>query len=142
MPKVKYTAAKGLYQESGSGLDLTGDLALTGALSVASTLAFSNKLVGSLDTRSGAGAVSLNTLTTLVATGAGAAAITLAAGATGQLKVLVMSADGGGDATLTPAGGILSGATTIVFNDLGDSVILVYTGTKWAVVTNNGCTIA
>lgn len=142
MPKVKYTEAKGLYQESGAGLELSGDLALTGALSVSKSLLFSNKLVGSVDTRAGAGVVSLITLTTLVTTTGSSAAITLAAGTEGQLKVLVMSADGGGDATLTPAGGLLSGATTIAFNDIGDSVILVYTGAKWAVLVNNGCTIA
>lgn len=34
MPKVTYTAAKGLVQETGSGFDVTSDLALTGALTV------------------------------------------------------------------------------------------------------------
>jgi len=140
MPKVKYTSTKGLYQESGSGLDLSGDLALTGALSVSSALAFSGKLVGSIDTRADAGAVSLNTLTTLVTT-TGARAITLAAGTAGQIKIIAMTVDGG-DATLTPAGGILGGTTTITFNDVGDAVVLVFNGTKWTVVVNNGCTIA
>jgi len=32
MPRVKYTAAKGLYQEAGSGLDITGALEITGEI--------------------------------------------------------------------------------------------------------------
>jgi hypothetical protein len=32
MPRVKYTAGKGLYQEAGSGLDITGTLEITGEI--------------------------------------------------------------------------------------------------------------
>jgi hypothetical protein len=47
----------------------------------------------------------------------------------------------GGDATLTPA--TLAGGTTITFNDVGDSVVLIYNTTGgWAVLSNNGATVA
>jgi hypothetical protein len=32
MPRVKYTAGKGLYQEAGSGIDITGTLEITGEI--------------------------------------------------------------------------------------------------------------
>ena len=142
MPKVKYTEAKGLYQESGAGLDLAGDLALTGALSVASTLSFSNKLVGSVDAKSTGGAVGLNTLITLVSTVSAPLAMSLAAGTAGQLKILLMTArNSTNDVVLTVAGGLVDTNNTITFNSVGDAVVLVYTGAKWAVVTNNGAAI-
>lgn len=87
---------------------------------------------------SGAGAVNLTTpVTELVTTGANA--LTLAAGVQGQLKTIVMRTDGG-DGTLTPAG--LLGGTTITFNDVGDSCMLLSSGSSWFIVANNGCTVA
>ena len=85
------------------------------------------------------GAVNLTTpVTTLASTGA--YAVTLAAGGVGQIKIITMVVDGG-DATLTPA--TLSGGSTIVFNDVGDSVILVYHNTiGWKAIMNNGTTIS
>jgi len=127
MPKVIINDSQGLKQVSGSGLEID------------SLLTLSSGLVGSVDTRAEAGAVSLTSLVTLVTTTA-ARAITLAAGETGQIKVIVMTVDGG-DATLTPAGGILGGTTTITFADVSDAVVLVYTGAKWAVVSNVGCAV-
>jgi len=127
MPKVIINDSQGLKQVSGSGLEID------------SLLTLSSGLVGSVDTRAEAGAVSLTSLVTLVTTTA-ARAITLAAGETGQIKVIVMTVDGG-DATLTPTGGILGNTTTITFADVGDAVVLVYTGAKWAVVSNVGCAV-
>ena len=158
MPKVIYNSTKGLYQSAGTGISLEGNLVLTGSTTVSSTLnvagsatlastlnvagsaTLSGALIGSIDTRAEAGAVSLTTLTTMVTT-TGARAISLAAGTNGQIKIITMTVDGG-DATLTPANGLLGGATTITFNDVGDTVVLVYTSPKWAVVSNNGTTIA
>ena len=45
MPRVKYTAAKGLFQEAGSGLDITGSLEITGAASVSGNLTGAKKEV-------------------------------------------------------------------------------------------------
>jgi hypothetical protein len=88
---------------------------------------------------SGAGAVNVSSVTTKI-TSTGANALTLADGSDGQIKILVMVVDGG-DATLTPT--TKTGFSTIVFNDVGDSCMLVFfTTLGWMVVSNNGCTIS
>ncbi len=92
-----------------------------------------------IDSQSGAGAISLFTdLTKLTTTGADA--LTLADGVDGQSKQIVMVTDGG-DGTLTPA--TKTGYSTITFNDAGDTVTLLFTTTKgWLIMSNNGCTVA
>jgi len=83
--------------------------------------------------------VDLTSLITQVTT-TSADALTLANGTNGQLKIITMVADGG-DGTLTPA--TFANGTTITFNDVGDSAILVYNTTGgWAVVGSTGVTIA
>lgn len=96
-------------------------------------------LTGSTQALSGAGAVNLTTVTTKV-TSTGANALTLADGVDGQIKIILMVVDGG-DATLTPS--TKTGYSTIVFNDAGDGVTLVFTTTQgWICVGNNGATIS
>lgn len=127
----------------GSTLAVTGTSAFTGAITatggitgpVTSTGAF----IGGTQALSGAGAVDVVSLTTKV-TSTGANALTLANGTDGQVKIIVMVVDGG-DATLTPT--TKTGFSTIVFNDIGDGVGLVYTTTTgWIVFANNGATIS
>jgi hypothetical protein len=96
------------------------------------------KTVGTVQALVAAGAVDLTNLVTTIASG-GAIALTLADGAAGQLKVISMITDGG-DATLTPTN--LQGGTTITFNDVGDTVTLLFVGTKWAIIANTGATVA
>ena len=94
---------------------------------------------GTVQALSGAGAVDITSMITQVTT-TGANALTLANGANGQMKIITMVADGG-DGTLTPT--TFANGTTITFNDVGDSVLLVYNTTGgWAAVSNVGCTIA
>jgi len=94
---------------------------------------------GTVQALSGAGAVDVTSLITQVTT-TGADALTLANGANGQIKIITMVADGG-DGTLTPA--TFANGTTITFNDVGDSVILVYNTTGgWAAVGEVGVAIA
>ncbi len=94
---------------------------------------------GATQALSGAGAVNLTTLITKV-TSTGANALTLADGVDGQVKMIVMVVDGG-DATLTPT--TKTGFSTIVFNDIGDGVTLVFTTTTgWILVGNNGATVS
>ena len=103
------------------------------------TLLSGDKTVASVQALSGAGAISLNTLHTALTT-TGAQAQTLANGVAGQIKTISMVVDGG-DGTLTPA--TLAGGTTITFNDVGDSVMLIYNTTGgWSIVSNTGCTVA
>jgi hypothetical protein len=93
----------------------------------------------SVQSLSGAGAIDVVTGVTEVTTTA-ADALTLANGTVGQIKIIVMKADGG-DGTITPV--TFAGGTTIAMNDVGDSVMLTYATTiGWVLVANNGCTIA
>ncbi len=96
------------------------------------------KLDGTVQTLTGAGAVSLLTYSTLLVTTA-ANALTLAAGTEGQSKFIKMKTDGG-DGTLTVTN--LQGGTTLTFNDAGDFVHLFYQDSKWNILTNSGATLA
>lgn len=110
---------------SSLGFDSTGKVGITGG-------------TASVQALTAAGAVNLTTQLTTIAT-SGAIAITLADGTANQRKVIAMTVDGG-DATLTPAH--LQGGTTLTFNDVGDVVHLIFIGTKWFIISNNGATLA
>lgn len=84
-------------------------------------------------------AVSNTTSITTISTGSASGTFTFADGVQGQIKVIVMLADGGYDATINPAN--LAGGSSITFTDVGDAVVLVYITSQWFVVSNNGCTI-
>ena len=112
------------------------------ARSAPDVLLSGSRTIAETETANGAGssvALSLDVLHSAIVT-TGAQAFSLANGSNGQLKTISMVTDGG-DATLTPA--TLAGGTTITFNDVGDSVVLIYNTTGgWAVLSNNGATIA
>ena len=95
-------------------------------------------LASSTHSLNGAGAVSLTeSITEWTTTGADAG--TLADGVEGQVKYIVMIADGG-NGTLTPDN--LAGTdTTITFDDIGDAVTLLFTNGEWYVVGQNGVTL-
>ena len=96
-------------------------------------------LFGSVQSLSGAGAVNTTDAVTELTT-TSADALTLANGTPGQVKIITMIADGG-DGTLTPT--TLHGGTTITFDDVGESVVLVYhTTIGWKAVSVSGATIA
>lgn len=57
-------------------------------------------------------------------TGGDAEALTLANGVPGQVLIINLTTDGGGDGTLTPV--TKTGWATIVFADAGDKAILLY----------------
>jgi len=95
---------------------------------------------GTVGTRSGAGAVPLTAATVQVTTSGSAAALTLANGTVGQILTIVMTTDGGGDATLTPT--TKTGFSTITFDAVGNSVTLQYfTTLGWMILANNGATV-
>jgi hypothetical protein len=76
------------------------------------------------------------------ATGADAEALTLADGEPGQVLVVHLTTDGGGDGTLTPA--TATGWATIVFADAGDQAVLMYVDdvTGWIILSVTGLTAA
>lgn len=119
-------------------ISLARNTSVTGTLAVSGNATLSAGLIGSKQALSGAGAINVTTLTTAWTTTA-ADAGTLADGAEGQIKNIVMVADGG-DGTLTPTN--FGNGTTITFDDVGDSVQLQFLASNWWVLSNNGCTIA
>lgn len=121
-------------QVATAGVTIDGVLAKDGGVSANSMFAGFFP-VAAQDTRADAGAVSVANYSTLVTT-TGAAAITLASGTQiGQMKKIAMTVDGG-DATLT-----LTGYTSIVFDDAGDYVVLMWNGAAWFVLENSGTTV-
>ena len=89
------------------------------------------------------GAINLTTTATYFATSGGAATATLAAGYNGQIKTIMMAADGGDMVvTVTNAGWKSSGTGSITFNDIGDAVTLQYINSKWYCIGNNGTVFA
>ena len=78
-------------------------------------------------------AISVSTAVTLLET-AGSNATTLADGTVqGQIKIIVNDTDGG-SSQLTPADPL--GFSNIDFANDGDSVMLIWTGTSWAVLSS------
>lgn len=95
-------------------------------------------LVGGVSTRTGAGAIDVTNLVTRIVT-TGADALTLADGTNGQVKILIMSADGGAG-TLTPT--TKTGFATLTFDDVGDSAMLVFlTTVGWMLVGTPTATV-
>jgi hypothetical protein len=101
-----------------------------GSLKIASDGIF--KQVGGSSSISGAGAIDVTSDVTLIIT-TGANALTLADGAEGQKKLLIMVTDGG-DGTLTPAH--LGNGTTITF-DNADVAELIFVNGSWQMIGGN-----
>lgn len=124
-----------LWDESADDLILAG----AAGLSVAGTTTLAGLFItNGTQSLSGAGAVDVTNMITEITTG-GSDALTLADGAEGQHKYITMISDGG-DGTLTPTN--LAGGSTITFDDVGDSVHLLFTNGAWCIVGQNGVTVA
>lgn len=85
------------------------------------------------------GAVSTAVINSTLDTTSGAVALTLADGASGQMKNIVMVSYTG-DAVLTPAN--FGNGSTITFNSVGDSCQLIFLASTWWIISNNNCTVA
>ena len=96
-----------------------------------------NKTVHGVQNISGAGAISLAETVTLLTT-TGTNAYTLADGVEGQIKIISMKVDGG-DATVTPTNFV--NGTSIVFNDVEDTITLLYQTTGWVLLARQNATV-
>jgi cytoskeletal protein CcmA (bactofilin family) len=136
-------------------LDVTGDMTVTGDLTVTGDGSTADLAVDgdatvsgvlnlqSVDAYGSGGAVDLtksvhHIFTLTVATG------TLAAGTEGQLIMFSMTGQTNqvNTMTITVANPSWGGAGTLLFNTAGDGCTLVYAGSKWNIVGNNGVTVA
>ena len=84
--------------------------------------------------------VPLTTHASLFVTGGSGETSTLAAGTEGQIKVLVMKTDNGGNMVTAVSDG--SGFNRITFADVGDSCVLQYIDSNWYCIANNGATLS
>jgi hypothetical protein len=91
------------------------------------------------ETITSSGVMDIDKVISLISSGASNITSTLANGGTGQLKFIVMTVDAGGDITVTPASFI--NGTSMVFDSVGDSVLLLYTASGWVIISNNGAAI-
>ena len=76
---------------------------------------------------------------THINTTAGVHAGAMADGNKGQIKIITMITDGG-NSVVTPTN--FANGSTITFDDVGDTVTLLFTNSKWTLISNIGCTIA
>ena len=95
-------------------------------------------------TLTASGVVDPTTPVTLLDSSGGAGTITLAKGTPGAMKTITMTV-AGNDFTMTQSGGNLDStvaSTSIVWNAVGESVTLVYTGSSWIPTSTIGVTIS
>ena len=111
---------------------------IDGAVDVAGVTTFNNKtLINSSAEDGGSGVtIPLTNHATFINTGGGETS-TLLAGTEGQIKVIVMKADGG-DMVITVTNAAWGGSSTITFDSVGDGVTLQYIDSKWYCIGSNG----
>ena len=98
------------------------------------SLTLTGALIAGVQNISGPGAVDVTTLLTQITT-TGADAYSLANGTLGQIKMISMVGDGG-NGTLTPT--TVANGTQSVFNDVNDTVTLVYGANGWVTMALQG----
>jgi len=86
---------------------------------------------------SGPGAISVTTGVTLITT-TGTDAYTLADGVEGQIKIISMKVDGG-NGTVTPDNFV--NGTSILFNNVEDTIIMLYQSTGWILIARQNATV-
>jgi hypothetical protein len=117
---------------------------VSNAITTVGTLTNVLKLSSVAEDGGNAVATPITTSTTYYVTGLGNETSTLEDGVSGQIKILVMKTDGGGNMAVTVdhAGWVAAdGDGTITFNDKGDSCVLQFVSGAWYVLSNNGCTL-
>ena len=132
-----------LYTDAGTDKVGVGTSTPTEKLDVYGNLAITNgylRLSATPQSLSGSGSLVVNTTAAVTyITTTGSATLSFGDGVQGQEKTLTMITDGG-DAVLTPSS--TAGFTTITFNDVGDTVRLIFLNTKWHILSNYGATVA
>lgn len=119
----------------------SGNTSVAGTLGVTGLTTLTGGVAGGVQTLNGPGAVNVTTLATAFTSTGTSDALSLGDGSAGQIKTIVYVAEGAGADTgvLTPTNRI--GYASITLNAVGDSVVLQFVGTGWAVLAVNGATI-
>lgn len=78
-----------------------------------------------------AGALSVSTNISLITNPSGSGSITIPAGADGQIKIVIMTANTGA-ATMTLGGSNVEG--DVAFDAAGDTATMIYTNSKWYMI--------
>jgi hypothetical protein len=132
-----------VYADAGTDKVGLGTSTPTEKLDVYGNLAITNgylRLSSTPQSLSGSGSLVVNTTAAVTyVTTTGSATLSFGDGVQGQEKTITMITDGG-DAVLTPSS--TAGFTTITFNDVGDTVRLIFLNTKWRILSNYGATVA
>ena len=110
----------------------------TDRITVTSTATTISGLTHNVQNITGPGAISLTETVTLLTT-TGTNAYTLANGTEGQIKIISMKVDGG-NATVTPTSFV--NGTQIVFNDVEDTVTMLYQSTGWVLLARQNATVS
>lgn len=105
----------------GNFLSNTANITLTGKVTIGDTP----------QTLTTAGVISLTTPITHLSANASGGTLTLDAGTSGQIKVIVMVATTGGSFTITDN---IAGGGTVTFEQVGDTAQLLFTNNKWYVI--------
>ncbi len=122
---IVYNSSAGKLQgyENGSWVNLSGGTA--------------DPVTYNVQNISGPGAVDLTSTATFLTT-TGTDAYTLADGVEGQLKIITMKVNGG-VGTVTPTNFV--NGTNIVFNNVEDTVTLIYQSTGWVLLARQNATV-
>ena len=140
------SGAYALWDESTDDLKLVGGAGLvqsgSGVNELTGVTTFNNKTIINSSAEDGGHtvAIPLTNHATYLETGGSGETSTLATGTEGQLKVIVMQADGGGDMVITVSNPGWGGSGTITFDSIGDGVTLQYINSKWYAIGSNGVT--
>ena len=126
---------------NGTTLDSADSTKITIAESVDVTGTLTaNGLINGVQTLTGSGSTEVisltETVTQLITTGT--QNFSLANGTEGQIKIITLKTDGG-NATVTPAS-FLNG-TSITFDDVGDTMTMLYQSTGWIVLAQQNTTV-
>jgi len=95
-------------------------------------------LYKSVENVTGGGALSLTTAVSLITT-TGTESYTLADGIEGQIKIISMKVNGG-NATVTPDDYV--NGTSILFNNVNDTITLLYQSTGWVQLARQNATVS
>lgn len=112
----------------------TGAQTLTGATTHSAAVGFGGTVVAAAN---GAYVIPLTTMVTNVSTNDTADLdASLADGAAGQLKIIVMDTDGGNDVVITPAS--FGNGTTLTLDTASDYAVFAFDGTEWWAISHSG----